>query len=349
MKKRYLIFGGSGSLGTSLIKRLCIDNDVCIYSRDESKHWALKNKFSGKNISFMIGDIRDKDRVAEVISRFKPNVIIIASALKHVDICELSPEESIKTNIIGPQNIANVVEENSHLYSKFLETVLMVSTDKACAPINVYGMCKAIAERVVLEKARNVENNNIKFCAVRYGNVLESRGSIIPLFLYQAKNNECLTVTREDMTRFLMTLNDSVDLILDCIQNAENGELYIPKLKSMRIIDLANIFSKRYNKPVQIVGIRSGEKIHEAMINETESLRTIERNNRFVVKPIYDTTIYNQNIFQFDSSMDVLEINVLEEYLESLGYLSKDLSEFNDTTIDVIRKISQDDIRQMTR
>ena len=100
MKKRYLIFGGSGSLGTSLIKRLCIDNDVCIYSRDESKHWALKNKFSGKNISFMIGDIRDKDRVAEVISRSKPNVIIIASSLKHVDICELSPEESIKTNII---------------------------------------------------------------------------------------------------------------------------------------------------------------------------------------------------------------------------------------------------------
>lgn len=344
--KRYLIFGGSGSLGTTLITRLIKDNNICVFSRDESKHWALKNRFNNKNVSFMIGDIRDKKRVAEAITRYKPNIIIIAAALKHVDICELSPEESVKTNITGPMNIADIVEENAEEYSKFLETVLMVSTDKACAPINVYGMSKAIAERVVLEKARNI--NTIKFCAVRYGNVLESRGSIIPLFLYQAKNDEYLTVTREDMTRFLMTLDESVDLILDCIQNAENGELYIPKLKSMLIMDLANIFSKRYNKPVKVVGIRSGEKIHESMINETESLRTIERGNRFVVKPIYDTQIYNQNLFDFNSSLTLLPMDELEQYLDTMGYLNKSVEDFKDVEIDVIRKISQDNIRSMT-
>lgn len=344
--KRYLIFGGSGSLGTTLITRLIKENNICVFSRDESKHWALKNRFNNKNVSFMIGDIRDKNRVREAINRYKPNVIIIAAALKHVDICELSPDESIKTNIIGPQNIANIVEENAEEYSKFLQTVLMVSTDKACAPINVYGMSKAIAERVVLEKARTIDN--IKFCAVRYGNVLESRGSIIPLFLYQAKHDEYLTVTREDMTRFLMTLDESVDLILDCISTAENGELYVPKLKAMKIVDLAEIFSKRYNKPVKIVGIRSGEKIHESMINETESLRTVEMGTKFVIKPIYNNKIYNQNMFDFNSSLTILPINELETYLDSKGYLNKNIEDFKDVEIDMIRKISQETIRGMT-
>lgn len=346
MKKRYLIFGGSGSLGTTLINRLISDNEVCVFSRDESKHWALKNKLNNKNLSFMIGDIRDKNRVQEAISRYKPNVIIIAAALKHVDICELSPDESVKTNIVGPQNVANAVEERANEYSEFLETVLMVSTDKACSPINVYGMSKAIAERIVLEKARTI--NSIKFCAVRYGNVLDSRGSIIPLFLYQATHQEYLTVTREDMTRFLMTLNESVDLILNCINTSVTGELYVPRLKAMRILDLANIFSKRYNKPVKVVGIRSGEKVHESMINHTESLRTVERGDVFVIKPAYETTIYNEQVFDFNSSLDVLGIEELESYLTSLGYLDKQIDDFKDTQIDLIRKVNQDTIRSMT-
>lgn len=344
--KKYLIFGGSGSLGTTLIQRLIKDNNICVFSRDESKHWALKNKFNNKNVSFMIGDIRDKKRVKEAIARYKPNVIIIAAALKHVDICELSPEESIKTNILGPTNVVDVVEENADEYSKFLETVLMVSTDKACAPINVYGMSKAIAERVVLEKARTI--SNIKFCAVRYGNVLDSRGSIIPLFIYQSRNQEFLTVTRDDMTRFLMTLNESADLILNCIDTAQSGELYVPRLKSMKIIDLANIFSKRYGKPVKIVGVRSGEKVHESMINPTESLRTIERGNVFVIKPAYETTIHNETVFDFNSSLDVLSIEELESYLVLLGYLDKQIEDFKDTQVDLIRIVNQDVIRSMT-
>ena len=160
----------------------------------------------------------------------------------------------------------------------------MVSTDKACSPINVYGMCKSLAERIVLEKSRN---SNVTFCATRYGNVLESRGSIIPLFLYQAKNKKEFTITHKKMTRFLMTLDDSVDLIVDALNYAQHGDTFVPNLASMKIMDLAEIFSSIYNKPIKVTGIRVGEKLHESLINETESLRTqfIPENDRFIISP----------------------------------------------------------------
>ena len=244
LNKKVMIIGGSGSLGMSLIKRLANDNELFILSRDESKHWALKNKFKDMNLKLQVCDIRDKDRLSKTICRVNPNIVIIAAALKHVDVCELSPEESIATNLQGVSNVVSSVEENLAALTD-LETVLMVSTDKACSPINVYGMCKSISERIVLEKSRHIEN--VKFVATRYGNVLETRGSIVPLFMHQAKNNEFITVTREDMTRFVMTLEDSVDLIINCIKTSNTGETYIPKLKSMKIIDLAKIFAQKYN------------------------------------------------------------------------------------------------------
>jgi len=348
MKIKYLIFGGSGSLGTTLINRLCKDsnNIVYVYSRDESKHWALKNKFNKFfNLFFIIGDIRDKDRVRKELLKTDPHHVIIAAALKHVDICELAPSESIQTNTIGPQNIVDVVEEETRGLSN-LRTVLMVSTDKACSPINVYGMTKAISERIVLEKARHIKN--IKFCAVRYGNVLESRGSIIPLFLHQARNQDRLTVTHGDMTRFVMTLDESVDLILNCIVNSNSGELFVPRLPSMKIMDLAKIFSERYDTPIEITGIRSGEKFHEAMINETESIKTVDMGSYFVVHPSWSTEIFSDKMFQYDSTVDLMTKEQLKIFLEERGYLNKDEQEFDDVQIDVIRKTSQDTIRNMT-
>jgi FlaA1/EpsC-like NDP-sugar epimerase len=348
MKNSYLIFGGSGSLGTTLINRLCTnsDNIVYVYSRDESKHWALKNKFNKfSNLFFIIGDIRDKDRIRKELLKINPHHVIIASALKHVDICELAPSESIQTNIIGPQNVVDVVEEENRNLSK-LETVLMVSTDKACSPINVYGMSKSIAERVVLEKARHI--HHIKFCAVRYGNVLESRGSIIPLFLHQAKNQDKLTVTHRDMTRFVMTLDESVDLILNCIVNSNSGELFVPRLPSMKIMDLAEIFSEKYNTPIEVTGIRSGEKFHEAMINETESIKTVDMWTYFIVHPSWSAEIFSDKMFQYDSTVDLMTKEQLKTFLEEKGYLNKDEKEFDDIQIDVIRKTSQDTIRNMT-
>tara|TARA_R110000803_G_scaffold36616_4_gene78662 strand:+ start:562 stop:1626 length:1065 start_codon:yes stop_codon:yes gene_type:complete len=337
--KNILIFGGTGSLGKSLIKYyLNSGNNVTCFSRDEAKHWTLKNTFKSDKLTFIVGDIRDKNRVQQSLKIAKPNIIIIAAALKQVDTCELSPEESIKTNIIGIQNIVNVIEENQNQLDN-LEKVLMVSTDKACSPINVYGMCKSIAERVVLEKNRKT-TNNIDFIAVRYGNVLESRGSIIPLFLHQAKNNKTITLTHEVMTRFLMTLDESVDLINYAIINAERGDTYIPKLKSMKIIDLAEIFSIKFDKKVEIIGIRPGEKIHESMINETESLRLLEEEDHFVIKPIYNSAVLNLNTFDYTSKDNNLTKKELEDYLISINVFAKDQNEFVGKSIEEIRTSS---------
>lgn len=346
-RRKIMIIGGSGSLGTTLIRRLLKDNDILVYSRDESKHWALKNKFNNTNLSFTVGDIRDKERLRQSIMRWRPSVIIIAAALKHVDICELAPSESILTNIEGPKNVVDIVEENYLECRLFLRTVLMVSTDKACSPINVYGMSKAIAERVVLEKARELQG--IHFCAVRYGNVLESRGSIIPLFLHQARSGKNLTVTHKDMTRFLMTLDESVDLIMFCIEESSSGQMFVPKLKSMKIIDLAEILALKYGVGIDIVGMRSGEKMHESMINETESMRTVDNGDTFCIMPAYNTTIYNHQPYDFSSANTCMTKDELEIYLTKLGYLTRDLDEFDDVTIDTIRKTSPETIRSMTR
>ena len=237
--KRIIIFGGSGSLGQTLIKRLYKNNNLMIFSRDEAKHWTIKNNFKSKNISFAVGDIRDKNRVEEVMVRFNPNIVLMASALKQVDTCELSPFESVQTNILGINNIVDVVEKNVNSLTD-TESVLMISTDKACAPTNVYGMCKSVAERLVLIKSKDIKS--VKFAAVRYGNVLDSRGSILPLFKHQVQTQEFLTVTHEDMTRFIMTLDDSVNLILTTLERSSHGETWIPKLKAMKIQDLAEIY-----------------------------------------------------------------------------------------------------------
>lgn len=331
-----MIIGGSGSLGMALIKRLSKSNELYIVSRDESKHWAVKNKFKESNLNFILGDIRDYEAIESAITRVDPQEIIIAAALKHVDVCELNPKESVSTNLEGVLNVVDAVEKNQQRL-KNLECVLMVSTDKACSPINVYGMCKSISERVVLERSRHIDR--IKFVATRYGNVLETRGSIIPLFMYQAKNSDYITVTKEDMTRFVMTLDDSVDLILDCIEKAETGETFIPKLKAMKIMDLAEIFAEKYNKEIKVIGIRSGEKIHEDLINQTESLRTVDAGERYIVKPIYDAKIYNHDIFKYDSSNTITK-KELYEYLESINL-------FNNNNVDNFSQtIKLDDIRK---
>ncbi len=314
--KKILIFGGSGSLGTSLINKLVDQNEILIYSRDESKQWEIKNRIKNKNLSMVIGDIRDYIRVKEEISKFKPHVIMIAAALKHVDVCENFPKESVLTNINGTQNVVDAVIDKLDFLPN-LETVLFVSTDKACSPINVYGMCKAISERSVIEKQQCCDT--VKFLVVRYGNVLQSRGSIIPLFMYQAKNKPCFTITRSDMTRFLMTLDESVSLILNAIQNGKSGETWIPKIRSMKIKDLADMFSEIYNKPIKEIGIRSGEKIHEYLINETESLRTVMAKDCYIIKSIYENKIYNEDPYDYNSSVDNIKYDDLFRYLKDLG------------------------------
>ena len=331
--KRILIIGGTGSLGKTLIRRLIKDNKVCVFSRDESKHWTIRNEMSHKNLTFFVGDVRDKSRCLESILTFKPSHIILAAALKHVDVCENSPLESLKTNTLGVNNIVDIVKENESIQS-FVESVLMVSTDKACSPINVYGMCKSIAERIVTSASSLPIST--KFIAVRYGNVLESRGSIIPLFKYQSENCDNITITDDRMTRFVMTLDESVDLITTAINNGKSGETWVPKLPSMRIKDLAKIFSRlSNNKPILSIGIKPGEKLHEDLINFSESMRTRKIGKYLVISSAF-TVPFCEDVHVMRSDDNLMSIDALEEYLTGLGILKKPTSQFIGKSIEEI-------------
>jgi UDP-glucose 4-epimerase len=324
--EKIIIIGGTGSLGQALIRRLSSDNQLIIYSRDEAKHWTIRNQLgNGSKVEFEVGDIRDRDRLESVILKWHPTIVIIAAALKQVDTCERAPNESIQTNTIGIRNVVEVVMKNVDRLPE-LETVLMVSTDKACAPTNVYGMCKAISERLVT--AQSLYMSRPKFVAVRYGNVLESRGSIIPLFRFQAETQDRFTVTHPDMTRFIMTLDDSIDLIVATAKGAKSGEMWLPHLRAMKIMDLAQIFSDRFKKPIDIVGMRPGEKLHEQLISEPESVRARFEDGYYKMSPSHIPPSIEAKIFAYSSNDDLLPRDELEKYLNSLKMLDGDMSRF---------------------
>ena len=334
--QRVLIFGGTGSLGKAMIRRLALHNELAIFSRDEAKHWTIKNKLPvDTDVSFYVGDIRDMNRVREVCRKVSPSVIVIASALKQVDTCELSPYESIQTNTLGIRNVCEVTVDIAASLPT-LHTVLLVSTDKACAPTNVYGMSKALAERIVT--SYRSENSKVKYIAIRYGNVLESRGSIIPLFKHQIEVRTPLTVTDIRMTRFIMTLDQSVNLIEHSIHHAEEGQIWIPKIPAMNIIDLAKIFATRFDSTIQITGMRPGEKLHEDLISYPESIRARELSNHFVLEPPWTAEIQNGELFEYKSNRDLLVESDLENYLDSLGVFEMRLDDFLGHEIDEIRR-----------
>lgn len=333
--KKILIFGGTGSLGRALIRRLSADNQLILFSRDEAKHWTIKNQLVHKdNVKFVVGDIRDNVRVEEALIRYNPNAVVIASALKQVDTCELSPYESVQTNILGIRNVVDAVTHQADRLTD-LDTVLMVSTDKACAPANVYGMCKAVAERLVTSSCIAMERP--RFIGVRYGNVLESRGSIIPLFRYQGEFQSTFTVTHPEMTRFIMTLDQSIDLIVSTILGAKSGEMWLPKLKSMKIMDLAEVFSERYKKPIEIVGIRPGEKLHEDLISRPESVRVRDEDGFYKMNPAHSDIPLDSKIFDYASDQDVLSKQELAAYLDQLGIFTRSMDQFLGREIEEIK------------
>lgn len=314
-----LIIGGSGSLGNQLIQTYLSSNRIVNYSRDENKHWAMDLKYQSKNLTNVIGDIRDATKIRQTLLRHRPTIVIIAAALKHIDRCEYEINESINTNIIGIQNILDTIETNLDQLTT-LKTVCFISTDKACSPVNVYGMCKSICEGLMVEKAKFI--SSIKFVCVRYGNVLNSRGSIIPILETRCESGADLTLTSDKMTRFIMTLEESVKLIEYSIVGGASGEIIVPHLRAMRIADLFDLFAEKYDKTVKITGLRSGEKIHESLINETQALRTKLGTNRlyYHIKPSYNATLSAGEIpVTFDHYHSGLN-NISKE--ELLGYLS---------------------------
>lgn len=315
--KKIFIFGGSGSLGKTLINTYIDKNEIINFSRDECKHWELELIYKNKNLSNIIGNISDYDRVENSLLRTDPHIVIIAAAMKHIDKCEFSSSESLNSNLLGVKNILDSIEKNQDKF-KNLETVLFVSTDKACSPINIYGMCKALSEKLVIERAYYLPK--FKFVCTRYGNVLNSRGSIIPILHNIGKNKEIenFSLTHDTMTRFIMTLEESVQLIEYAILYADSGDIIIPKLKAMYIRDLFSIFEKIYKKPVKITGLRVGEKINESLINETQSARVMEKEKYYHIKSNYTNKIINNKFFDYNSSQGIINKEELNEYLNEI-------------------------------
>jgi len=275
--KRILLIGGTGALGKTLIKMFQDNNVIKVFSRDEHKQVNLATSgWVNKDVSYIIGDVKDKDSLINVIEDFQPEIVINAAALKHVPICEINPYESVKVNIIGHQNLIEAVQRSRHS----IETLIFVSSDKACKPINIYGMCKSISERLYIEFAK--KQSPVRVYLVRYGNVLESTGSVIPLFKeLLERGDKFLPITDDRMTRFLLTLEQAAKLIEWSYYNAwSHGRIAVPKVKSFLITDIAKALIKnKYGNEnaveLKVVGIRKGEKIHEEMISAEEWMRTM--------------------------------------------------------------------------
>tara|TARA_R110002096_G_scaffold117509_2_gene254736 strand:- start:534 stop:1484 length:951 start_codon:yes stop_codon:yes gene_type:complete len=270
--ERIMIIGGTGALGKTLTRKYTQDNDILVFSRDEHKHVNMGREFP--SVEFLIGDVKDVRGMTRAINLFKPTIVINTAALKHVPICESNPQESVTVNIQGHTNLLEALDLSNHKISK----LVFISTDKACKPINVYGMCKAISEKVYLDFSK--KQDSIKVIICRYGNVLESTGSVIPLIKERLrKDNNTFNLTDPKMTRFLISLSESVKLIDWAISNSNetHGCIVVPKLPSVSIKNLINVISTNLgSNSLKIIttGIRPGEKLHEEMVSFEESLRS---------------------------------------------------------------------------
>lgn len=303
-----LIFGGTGSLGKTLVKRFLEKGKlIVVFSRDEAKHHRMAQEFPNKIINYVIGDIRDYDSVERALRRYHPDVIINAAAMKQVPACEENPHEALRTNTIGSYNVVKAVE-TLDLHAK----VLSISTDKACKPVNSYGMTKALQERIHLNG-----RGRATFNCVRYGNVLESTGSVIPVFKKLKAEGKTITVTDERMTRFLMSLDQAVDLISRALDDSVGGKIFIPKVRSAKITDLARCFSA---KPYEVTGIRPGEKIDEILISEEELLRVEDKGDIFVIHDFdkWQNVPYEDNhpSKEYSSRSDLMTYEALTQFLK---------------------------------
>ena len=321
-ENKILIIGGTGSLGNALTTRYLNNNTLYLYSRDESKHWSMGIEYNNhKNINFIIGNIADKEKIRQTLIRHNFDIIILAAALKHIDKCEYETNECMNTNLFGTKNVLDEIENNILLLTN-LKTVCFVSTDKACSPVNIYGMTKAASECLMIEKAKYMPS--VKFVCVRYGNVLNSRGSIIPM-LHKMGENSNIThykITDERMTRFVMTLEQSVNLIEYAILFGESGDVVIPKLISCKITDLIEIFSEKYGKPIIKDKLRPGEKMLESLINETQSMRLIHGSDGYMhIKPPFKNIMTNSEIKDYNSMINPLSKEELRIYLDNLELL----------------------------
>jgi UDP-N-acetylglucosamine 4,6-dehydratase len=275
--KKILVTGGTGSFGQEFVKTLCKNfnfKKLAIFSRDELKQFEMEEKLKDNRLRFLLGDLRDYDRVKFALSDI--DFVVHAAALKQVPKAEYNPSEYIKTNIIGSENIIRASIETN------VNKVLSLSTDKAASPINLYGATKLVADKLFTAANNMVGSKNIIFSTVRYGNVLNSRGSVIPFFKQQISQNKPLSITHNDATRFFLSLSQGVNFVINSFKFMKGGEIFVPKIPSFNIKELAECMSNKSKK--KIIGLRPGEKIHEVLISKDET-NVYEYKNFYVIAP----------------------------------------------------------------
>ena len=317
--KTILLTGGTGSFGQEFVQAALKEHDpkaIRIFSRGELLQQQMSQKFDGDpRLRFFIGDVRDRNRVYRAMNGV--DIVVHAAALKQVPTCEYNPIEAVRTNIDGAVNIIDAAIDNG------VEKAIAISTDKAVSPVNLYGGTKLVAEKLVIQSNNYAAGTSTRYSCVRYGNVVGSRGSVVPLFLKQRANGK-ITITDERMTRFWLSLEQGVHFVISCIEQMEGGEVFVPKIPSTKVIDLAHAIAPEAE--IEIIGIRPGEKLHEGLLSVDEARNAVERENMFVIKPpetlwnraqYYEGTPLPEGFsYTSDTNKEWLDVEGIKKYIE---------------------------------
>jgi len=303
--KSLLITGGTGSFGNAVLRRILKTDirEIRIFSRDEKKQDDMRQYYNNSKIKYYIGDVRNYESINSAMKGV--DYVFQAAALKQVPSCEFFPVEAVRTNVLGCENVLNAAMENK------VNRVIVLSTDKAVYPINAMGMSKALSEKVMVAKSRNLNGTGMVFCGTRYGNVMASRGSVIPLFVDQIKRGNPLTITDPNMTRYMMTLDDAVDLVIFAFKNGNPGDIFVQKAPAATIEVLAKALLELYkaNNPIKVIGTRHGEKLYETLVNREEMLKAEDLGSFYRIPA--DTRDLNYNRFFIEGEA---KISQMEEY-----------------------------------
>jgi UDP-N-acetylglucosamine 4,6-dehydratase/5-epimerase len=331
--KILMITGGTGSFGHTVLKRFLDTNvkEIRVFSRDEKKQEDMRIALNNDKLKFYIGDVRDYDSTFQAL--IGVDYVFHAAALKQVPSCEFFPMEAVKTNINGTENLLNAAIANA------VKRVVVLSTDKAVYPINAMGISKAMSEKLLVAKSRQVPEGGTVICATRYGNVMASRGSVIPLFINQLKSNESLTLTDPKMTRFLMSLEDSVDLVLHAFQHAKQGDIFVQKSPASTVETLASALKELFESdtPLKIIGTRHGEKLFESLISREEMAKAEDMGRYFRIpadnrdlnykKYFVDGDIQENSLDDYTShNTERLDIDGVKKLLLNLEYIQDELN-----------------------
>lgn len=301
--KCLLITGGTGSFGNAVLRRFLDTgiNEIRIFSRDEKKQDDMRQFYKNQKIKYFIGDVRNRQSIDNAMQGV--DYVFHASALKQVPSCEFFPAEAVRTNVLGCENVLDSAIQHK------VERVIVLSTDKAVYPINAMGMSKALSEKVMIAKSRNLNGLGLTFCGTRYGNVMASRGSVIPLFVQQIKQGNPITITDPSMTRFMMTLEDAVELVVYAFDNGQNGDIFVQKAPAATIADLAKALIELYGSQseIRVIGTRHGEKLYETLVNREEMAKAADESDYYRIPA--DTRDLNYNLYFTEGKTKVSEIN----------------------------------------